>query len=65
MIPIPTLIVRIAVERPPAHEAVGGYVAGGLGMERKGGAKGEGGEKMAHGVGVVVDSGQWTVVSEQ
>ena len=26
MIPIPTLIIRIAIERPPAHEPVGGNV---------------------------------------
>ena len=33
MIPIPTLIIRIAIERPPAHEAVGGNVGGDLSVK--------------------------------
>jgi hypothetical protein len=37
IIPIPTLIIRIAIKRPPAHEAVGGNVGWKLGV--KGGAQ--------------------------
>gem|GEM_PF-6833353 len=33
MIPIPTLIIRIAIERPPAHETVGGNVGWKLGVK--------------------------------
>jgi hypothetical protein len=52
MIPISAFIIGIAIEGPPAHEAVGGYVAGYLGVEGgrcEKGANGEKGDKVAHG----------------
>ena len=52
IVPIPALIVRIAVEGPPAHESIRGHVAGHLGVEGRRGEKGENGEKgdkVAHG----------------
>ncbi len=50
IIPIPALIIGIAVEGPPAHEAVGRHVAGRLRVEGEGGGeKEESGEKVAHG----------------
>jgi hypothetical protein len=34
IIPIPTLIIRIAIKRPPAHEPIGGNIGWKLGMKR-------------------------------